>query len=520
MKSYLEHLKTTNSFVGSVNLSRKPVFRSSAIFPIFFNNYIDPNVLFLGYWLIKKSLEVTLIITIRDKKGKEILRNSLTINQCKSYKINIKKILENIYHKNIFWGSAEFEIYSSKDLVFPFPALVINYSGKKSSTFVHTTGRIFNDFDDLRANTAIHVPESGFDIIPNDGFDSFFSFVNGPYEFKNQILHLKIINSEKEIIRKKIKLKNILPYESCFIFFLNEKEKKFLKGNKGAVIIKHNLKGFFPRFLCGNINKEKSITSLTHSYFDSKKVIKNAYWKNPDQKEYYDSILTFPIFYENRGYTELALYPIYPKSDLTFDLEIYNMNGKILQVNKSIFKINGYLSAPKYLSISKYINKTIINKKKIYAKLIINGKNVPSRIKVGLNIGNKNKYDVPSNVCFNAVVPNDNTKNKPSSFKWAPILNNKNSKIVLSNFSTIKKGFKKANITLKVWREKDGKYLEKKIQIKDNGSYYFELNENKKIKSFIGKESSWVTFESDNPFINGFYFEDMGHGIIGADHVF
>ena len=205
MKSYLEHLKTTQSFGSTVNLSRKPVFRSSAIFPIFFNNEIEPNILFLGYWLIKKKIaEITVLITIRDKKGKELLRNSLLINQCKSYKLNIKKILNNKNKSNLFWGSVEIEVYSTKDMVFPFPALVLNFFSKKSSTFVHSAGRIFNDYDDLKQNSATQVPESGFDILPNKGFDTFFSFVNGPHTFKKQTLDLKIINSDKEVMRKKL----------------------------------------------------------------------------------------------------------------------------------------------------------------------------------------------------------------------------------------------------------------------------------------------------------------------------
>ena len=46
------------------------------------------------------------------------------------------------------------------------------------------------------------------------------------------------------------------------------------------------------------------------------------------------------------------------------------------------------------------------------------------------------------------------------------------------------------------------------------------MNKNKKIISFLGKETCWATFNSNNPFLNGYYFEDMGSGIVGADHLF
>ena len=55
-------------------------------------------------------------------------------------------------------------------MVFSFPAFVLNYVSINSSTFVHTCGRIYNDFEDLNLNSEIKVPESGFDIIPNKNF--------------------------------------------------------------------------------------------------------------------------------------------------------------------------------------------------------------------------------------------------------------------------------------------------------------------------------------------------------------
>jgi len=100
------------------------------------------------------------------------------------------------------------------------------------------------------------------------------------------------------------------------------------------------------------------------------------------------------------------------------------------------------------------------------------------------------------------------------------LVNKKKSSFILSNFSFSRNGFRKANVNIKFWRETDNSFISKKILINDNGSYFFYLNKNNKIKSFIGKGSSWVTFESDNPFLNGWYLEDMQNGIIGADHLF
>ena len=66
--------------------------------------------------------------------------------------------------------------------------------------------------------------------------------------------------------------------------------------------------------------------------------------------------------------------------------------------------------------------------------------------------------------------------------------------------------------------EKTEDDLKKKIN--DNGIFCFDLNKDKKMKKFLASKSGWVTIESDNPFVNGFYIEDMNSGIIGGDHIF
>ena len=107
-------------------------------------------------------------------------------------------------------------------------------------------------------------------------------------------------------------------------------------------------------------------------------------------------------------------------------------------------------------------------------KLIIDGKGrVPTRLKFGLNLGYKSKYDVPSNICFNAHVPNLKVLTKPGTFKWAPLLNKYDSNITISNTSNLKSQNKKANVTLNFWNEINNKCIKKKIVINNNGSYWF-----------------------------------------------
>ena len=59
-----------------------------------------------------------------------------------------------------------------------------------------------------------------------------------------------------------------------------------------------------------------------------------------------------------------------------------------------------------------------------------------------------------------------------------------------------------------------------KIKINDNGSYWFYLSKEKKIKEFLKKKPGWVTIQSDNPFVTGWYFELSKNNSVGADHLF
>ena len=82
MKSDYEHLKSIHSFGESVELTRKPIFRASAIFPVVQNENYTSRITFLSYWLLKRQiLEVGLLITLRDKTGNILKRDYVTINK-------------------------------------------------------------------------------------------------------------------------------------------------------------------------------------------------------------------------------------------------------------------------------------------------------------------------------------------------------------------------------------------------------------------------------------------------------
>lgn len=518
MKSYKDHVLSTSFQNKAIK-----VFRSSAIFPILINDSLDCKVQFLSYWFIKNKIkEITCIYTLRKSDGIEIYKEEIIINYTKAFELSIKNLLKKINYKKFYnKGSIEIEFFSSRNLVFPFPAVIINYFSRNNSSFVHTCGRIYNNLQDQIDNTQKIVPESGFDISPSQSFLPFFSFVNGPSKLFNEKLSIKIINNKGEKLIKSFKFDCIKEYETKFIFFLNQKEKSFLNDKKGSATITHKFNSFFPRFLCGNFKNKTDSVSLTHTYYDlSQSTNSDIFWENPSKLKCYDSIVVFPFFRDKKLINELSIYPNFLKSS-KFDIEaqLINNYGKI-ESSKKLFTLSKNLKSIYPINFNNFFKFNYSERKTYFIRLILKSKSrIPSRFKVGYNLV-KNKNQPSTNICFNSLLPNLKFLKKPGTFKWGAIINPATSVICLHNVNFLKNSFREARISMKIWNKEDKRYLEKKLTIKDNGNLFIKFANDKKIKSFLKNKTGWAAFESDNPFLNGFYFDIKKNGSVSGDHLF
>tara|TARA_B110000027_G_scaffold131253_1_gene155237 strand:- start:283 stop:1827 length:1545 start_codon:yes stop_codon:yes gene_type:complete len=514
MKSYKAHLQSTSFLNQDVN-----IFRSSAIFPVFLNKHLNCKINFLSYWMIKKKIkEVSCVFSIRDKNGKIIIKRSTLITSTKNYEISLKDLLT----KKNFVGSIEIEFFSSKNLVFPFPAVIINYLGKESSSFVHTCGRIYNNHQDKIENNKTLVPESGFDIFPDKIFKPFFSFVNGPEFLKNEKVILHLINFEGEILIKKINFKDIKEYETKFVFFLDLKEKNFFKHQRGTVRIFHNFKNFYPRFLSGNFTNDEKKVSLTHSYYDlSLKKNNDVKWLNPNKSIFFNPVVLFPFVTKNKLINELTVYPNFLKfSKIIINAELIDNKGKIV-AQKQVLKISTKFNNILALNFNRIFKSNKIESDKTYfIRLILeNNKGLPSRFKVGYNLS-INSSQPSTNICFNATIPNKSILKKKSTFKWCAIINANTSLICLSNINYLKKKIIPASIKMTVWSDTENKKIVRKIKISNNGNLFLSFNKDKSVKKILKNNTGWVTFESGSPFLNGFYFDIKNKKSIAGDHLF
>lgn len=527
MKSFYDVLTSRLEFGEEIENTRKPILRSSGIFPAIKNKSYSTQILFLGYWKIKRNIsEISCLVTLRNKSGKILKRDFMSISEPRSYLVDLDNMLTNISNSDDFVGSLEVEFFSTRDMVFPFPALVLNYFNKDFNTCVHTIGRIYNDFEDLNDNEKSIVPETGFDIYSDSDLTSFIAFVNGPNVNDDGIINYTVTNHQSKKFSGKFSIGKINPFETMFVRFSEHISElnNFLEGKSGSISLNHNFAGFFPRFLAGNIQKSFPSVSFTHSYYDC--TLSNSdsdYW-NRINENYDDSSIYIPLFLDNENYTDLVFYPNFSPTLLNLDIKLYSKQGILLHDFTNIKNIDSVDSKLLKINFNNLVKDLKINKSNIHtAHIIANSKErkIPSRIKCGLNVGTIGKDSkLPSNICFNLHPGNPLTENKPGSFHWLPIFHSGKSIMSIANFSPLKKYSRSAQISLNFYHEENSETIERNIEIPAYNEYRLSLVEDSEIKLFLKESPGWVTIKANNPHIQGYYFNFHSSGAVAGDHVF
>ena len=526
MKSYYQHLKSTEEFGEKQNLTKKPVLHSSAIFPVVQNEFYTSSLHFLGYWLLKRNIsEVTFVTTLRNSTGQILLRKTEIIDSAKAFSINLHSLLAEINPevKN-FIGSIETEFNTTRDMVFPYPALVLEYHNEQFNTCVHTLGRIYNDFEDLKENNEFLVPETGFDIHETDDLNSFLSFVNGPLENEDGYIDYVITTSNSKKFSGNFHIGKINPFETKLLYLKDyiPDLSEILDNESGSISLKHNFEGFYPRFLVGNIQKSFPSVSFTHSYYDCTSCTNDSdYWKRINDK-HFDSSIYVPIFQNNNEFTNLIIYPNLSPSDFVLKIDIHDKNGTKIIENSNFLEIKNGDSKLLKISLSEITSDLDPSQiGNLAAHIITDFKNnkIPSRIKFGLDVGIKGlDSKLPCNICFNTRMGNPLLENKPGSFHWSPMFHERNTIISLGNFSTLKNYGQVANLELNFYRIEDSSSFTENISLQPNSEKRISIKDFK-LNEFL-KTEGWVTIKANNPYVTGYYFNMNPSGSVSGDHLF
>jgi hypothetical protein len=527
MRSYYEHLKT---FVPPTQTAivPKPILRSSAIFPVLRFSGIHSRLLFMGYWILKRNIQqIAAIYTLRTVKGEILSRSQLMITESKTYRIELDDILKeiNVPEEENFHGSLEIEFFSTVNLVFPFPAVVINYYGPKFCTVVHTAQRIYNDFDDMQRNSQTQVPESGFNLYADANREPFLSLINGPLAVENCPLHLEFFNLEQEQMNLDLELGRLEPYETRFIYPAQELDlHTFLKGKPGTGKARFKVNWIFPRLVVGNIQRNLPGISITHTYYDCADAKADSdYWR-PSEENWYPATLMVPASLLDSHFTYVYFYPIYSPSHFKIDVELYSSQGELLVMHQNVLDIK----AP-YCSLQRIDMKHLCElagltpKGAMAARLIAktpDGQRLPSRIKIGLDIG-ETPEALPCNICTNLQPFNPDQETKPRAFRWGPILADQpDASLWVMNSGPHIHYDRISELDLTFFREKDTQTLNRKFTLAPHGFVAIYVKNDRELQHFFEGKVGWFTAVTTNPYTSTYYFAENPSGMLGGDHGF
>lgn len=527
MRSYYAHLETA---MGSplAAIPPKPTFRSSAIFPMLQMPGISSRILFMGYWILKRNIrEIAAVITLRNTAGNVLFRDHMLVQEPKTYRVELSEQLakSGLAPNANFTGSMEIEFFSTQNLVFPFPAVVINYYGPEFSTVVHTAQRIYNDFDDMNRNSQSEVPESGFNIYAEDDREPFIGLINGATAVPDCKIYMQFFNEEKRSLSQEINVGILAPYETKIIFPAQLVDlKSFLKGKVGAAKIHFHVNWIFPRLIVGNIQHSLPAVTITHTYYDCSSAVSDAdYWR-PNEPEWHPASLMIPVVLKDTHFTNIYFYPIYSPSTFAIDVEIYNSSGSLLGKKENAVCVDTKKATIHSIHFKELCSELqVSDQSNLAARLIARnteGSRLPARIKLALDIG----YDagkIPCNICTNLQPFNPQLATKPKSFKWLPLLADQpEASVWIMNSSSAIDFRLNAEVEINFYREKDQSTISRKVTVPPHGFIEIQLSKDQEIKDFLAGSIGWLTASTTNPFTTTYYFAENPSGVVGGDHGF
>lgn len=521
MRSYYAHLEQIKE-KQTLNRS-KPIFRASAIFPAIHGKGISTRLLFLSYWLLKRGIqEMSCLVTLRSKGGEVLQRKMEMIDQPRAYRVELIDFLglSGWNATQEFIGSLEIEFFSASPLVYPYPAVTINYYGPNCSTVVHTAQRIFNDHEDMLANTQQQVPESGFNIYADSITEPYVALINGPVGCRETAINYQFINADNQQLCGELLLGALAPYETRAIYPARGIDlRSFLKGKAGTLKLSFDIPWIFPRLVVGNRQEQAEIFSITHSYYDcSHATERSDYWINPEEG-WYPAALSVPVQILDDAFTKIYFYPIFTPGEFTLDLCIYDAKGVLVGEKRDILSVEE--TSGQYLCVS--INDMLegLPKERDLSAHIVakarKGHPIPARIKISLDIGYP--QGLPCNICTNLVPYNPEWAGKKKTFRWIPLLADqpRSSAWILNNSPRIDQG-EEALAILSFYRERDTEFIEREAVIPANGFIVIRPEEDPELAAFFQNTIGWMTVAITNPYATTYYFAENPSGTVGGDH--
>lgn len=309
-----------------------PVFRASGVFYAVVDDERSTIVSFMNYWKIKNHIEtVGALVTLRDRDGERIARSFFNLDHT-VYQIDARELIELSEHQdgNVqeaslpFEGTMELEFFSSEDLKFAFPALLVYYTGPKGASCVHTNQRTFNNQEDLRRGSRFNSWQTGFDIHCRDGASPFVFLVNGEKTAPAAKADLAIFNEAGDRMDTTVDLGDLPPYGARKLDIgAVDGVRGFLGDGTGFVKADVGLNEVYCRFACG-VEHPDGFLAVTHSYFDCNG-FEDYYGKDAFSDDVYPCFV--PVNLLESVDVDVVFYPIQSPANLRFAVQAFNTDG-------------------------------------------------------------------------------------------------------------------------------------------------------------------------------------------------
>ncbi len=236
--------------------------RSSAVFYFIQNETFTTTISFLNYWFVRRELEVTVLISLRDLDGNLIHRQKALFNDGMVYNY--------IPDTDLTEGSIEVEVFSIENLVIPYAAVMAVYQSEESVSMVHSYSRTYSPHEIEEKRTITKGRESCWTIKDDLNVSSFCIMHNGSVNKAAQKCELNILTNQSVKHTFKIEIPELRPFST---YRLNLKDHVpelivLLNGDSANASLSFELENSFTRLLVGNYNKNTSELQVTHSNFN------------------------------------------------------------------------------------------------------------------------------------------------------------------------------------------------------------------------------------------------------------
>lgn len=234
-------------------------FRSSAIF--FKPTGIKTTISFSNYWKFKNGLNVGIVITVRNTKGKLISREEVSFQESNVINYEVGGIEQ---------GSVEVEAFSSDNLRIPYAAIMVIYESLNGVSMVHSYGRNHSLIELEDDNAIVEARESCWTLRVDENTTNKAIFHNGHLEIEPQKAVFVVTRFDGVEKRIEFILPKIDKFETV-VFHAEEllpSIKGFLGEKDGWGTLHFNSNSSFTRLLIIWENAETGEVQVTHSNFD------------------------------------------------------------------------------------------------------------------------------------------------------------------------------------------------------------------------------------------------------------